>query len=73
MINWNNLEIQEEDKIKLFRSVRNRLLLESDWTQLSDSTVNKELWATYRQELRDLTNYSGNIEDVVFPENPEEV
>ena len=73
MINWNNLEIQEEDKIKLFRSVRNRLLLESDWTQLSDSTVNKELWATYRQELRDLTNYSGNIEDVVFPENPDEV
>jgi len=37
------------------RSARNELLKDSDWTQLSDSPVDKTAWATYRQELRDIT------------------
>lgn len=37
------------------RSARNELLKDSDWTQLSDSPVDKTVWATYRQALRDIT------------------
>ena len=34
------------------RTERNRLLSESDWTQLPDATVDRTAWTTYRQELR---------------------
>ena len=35
---------------------RAKLLSDSDWTQLPDvPTATKELWATYRQALRDIT------------------
>jgi hypothetical protein len=37
------------------RQQRNRLLSESDWTQLADSPADKDKWAVYRQELRDIT------------------
>jgi hypothetical protein len=37
------------------RQQRNRLLAESDWTQLADSPADKDKWAVYRQELRDIT------------------
>ena len=37
------------------RQQRNRLLSESDWTQLADSPADKYKWAVYRQELRDIT------------------
>jgi len=39
------------------RKTRNQLLLESDWTQASDSPLTdskKTEWATYRQSLRDV-------------------
>jgi len=39
------------------RSVRNKLLAESDWTQVPDSPLTEEQrgeWRTYRQELRNL-------------------
>ena len=32
---------------------RDRLLAESDWTQLPDSSADRQAWATYRQALRD--------------------
>ncbi len=39
------------------RAKRNKLLTESDWTQLGDvPKETKELWESYRQELRDVTN-----------------
>jgi hypothetical protein len=38
------------------REQRNQLLQESDWTQLPDVPLStKESWATYRQQLRDVT------------------
>lgn len=40
--------------INSLRQWRNERLRESDWTQLPDSPVDKQAWATYRQELRDL-------------------
>lgn len=43
------------------RLSRNTLLDESDWTQMNDSpldTAGKTAWATYRQELRDLSDHA---------------
>jgi hypothetical protein len=40
------------------RTQRNKLLADSDWTQLPDSPlsiIDKADWSTYRQQLRDVT------------------
>ena len=64
------------DFFPLIRNKRNELLKESDWTQVNDSPLpdsKKAEWATYRQELRDLTTTYSNavdIEEVVFPTKP---
>lgn len=52
------------NKINEVRSQRNQKLSESDWTQLTDSPVDKTAWATYRQSLRDLPA------NIVDPFNP---
>jgi hypothetical protein len=55
------------EEIKL---VRNEMLLECDWTQLSDiPTETKELWQPYRQSLRDITSQS-NPFNIVWPDKP---
>lgn len=51
------------------RQERNRLLAESDWTQLPDATANKEAWQEYRQALRDITE-GGNPLNVAWPAAP---
>ena len=54
------------------RQNRNRLLQESDWTQIPDCTVtDKTAWATYRTELRDITTQSGFPTSVVYPTRPD--
>jgi len=52
------------------REIRNNLLLRSDWTQLPDSQVDKQSWASYRQSLRNITNQSGFPENVTWPTRP---
>ena len=55
------------------RTKRNKLLSDSDWTQVLDSPLSieqKQAWATYRQELRDITTQSGFPVDVVYPTKP---
>lgn len=52
------------------RVSRNALLLESDWTQLSDSPVDKAIWSTYRQALRDIPQQDGFPENIVWPDKP---
>lgn len=50
----------EEDfnsAISSLREWRNQRLKESDWTQVADAPVDKEAWAIYRQELRDLPEH----------------
>jgi hypothetical protein len=57
------------------RAQRNALLTACDWTQLSDSPLSdktKALWATYRQELRDVPEQDGFPDEVTWPEEPEE-
>ena len=59
-----------ENQWEEIRLIRNELLKESDWTQLSDvSQTIKDLWIVYRQELRNITNQENpfNIEWPVKP------
>ena len=59
-----------EDKWEEVRILRNELLLECDWTQLADiPTETKELWQTYRQELRNITSQT-NPFSIVWPVKP---
>jgi hypothetical protein len=54
------------------RYKRNALLAETDFHGMSDRTMSAEM-ATYRQELRDLTNGLTTVEQVnavVFPTKP---
>lgn len=52
------------------RAERNQLLAQSDWTQLPDATVDKEKWAAYRQQLKDVTKQSGFPFNVAWPAKP---
>lgn len=59
-----------EQKWEQIRQWRNAELLASDWTQLLDSIVDKEIWAEYRQALRDLPAQGGQADDAVLPTKP---
>lgn len=54
------------------KAQRDQLLIQSDWTTLSDATPkpNKEAWLTYRQTLRDITTTYPSPEAVIWPTNP---
>lgn len=53
------------------RSKRNRLLAETDWTQAADvPQATKDLWAPYRQALRDVPQQSGFPTEIVWPVKP---
>jgi hypothetical protein len=54
------------------RVERNQKLIESDWTQVDDSPVDKAAWATYRQALRDLPANTPDINNVTWPTEPGE-
>jgi len=64
------IEQRLEDKWFEIREIRNQLLMECDWTQLSDiSTEIKNLWSNYRQDLRDITNQT-NPFNITWPVKP---
>lgn len=52
------------------RNSRDTMLSDSDWTQLSDSPVDKALWATYRQALRDVSKQAGFPWKIEWPIKP---
>lgn len=56
--------------LNILRTERNKKLRETDYMALSDQTMSVEM-ATYRQELRDITNTYSSIADVVWPTKPE--
>jgi hypothetical protein len=69
---WENpKQLTLEDITVLSRVRRNNLLLASDWTQVADAPVDKAAWATYRQELRDISTQEGFPWAVVWPTQPE--
>ena len=62
-------ESKKEGKWISIRQERNDRLFESDWTQLNDSPVDKQVWATYRQQLRDITTQTDPF-NIDWPEKP---
>ena len=60
----------DNNAAKLIREERNKLLSETDWTQLGDAPVNATPWAIYRQELRDITSQPGFPHNVTWPTKP---
>ena len=53
------------------RADRSNKLADCDWTQVDDSPVDKAVWATYRQALRDITTQTGFPWAVNWPPQPE--
>ena len=62
-----NTELESE-----VRSIRNRLLHDSDFTQMHDAPawVDVNAWVHYRQALRDVPQQSGFPSSVVWPTKP---
>lgn len=53
-----------------YRNWREKELKNTDWTQLPDASVNKSIWASYRQELRDLPT-AQDFPNTELPSRPE--
>lgn len=70
--NWIFTENQDTKEMYMrgLRNERNNRLVESDWTQLADAPVDREVWTVYRQALRDLPNSTVNPASPVWPEKP---
>lgn len=55
---------------EVIRRERDYLITQSDWTQLLDSPVDRDAWAIYRQELRDIPQQEGFPGEVEWPTAP---
>ena len=56
-INAKIAELEAAEPMKLLREERNKLIAETDWTQLKDidlDIIRERNWKNYRQALRDL-------------------
>ncbi len=81
-LNAKLIELKKNEPFKLLREERNRLIAETDWTQLKDITldsIREKNWKEYRQALRDLPAKSnpkldsfGNLDmsSVTWPDKP---
>ena len=63
-------EVPTEYLLERMRLHRDRLLAESDWTQLPDAPVDRNNWANYRQALRDFPATWVPSPTVTFPDKP---
>ena len=76
--NARNQEIAEwnagalDRALDILRRKRNDFLIQTDWMANSDVTMSSEM-ATYRQELRDLTNGLTTVEQVEAVKFPEKL
>jgi hypothetical protein len=61
---------KDTEQAKSIRTDRTKRLVDSDWTQLADAPVDKEVWATYRTALRNITKADGFPWTMVWPEQP---
>ena len=77
--NWSGVTwvFDSEAFMEIVREARNTALSLCDWTQIPDASLTTEQkaeWATYRQQLRDITdNLTGSettIEDAPWPSAP---
>ena len=58
---------KDVEQAKSVRTTRDEKLKDSDWTQIADAPVDKKIWATYRQALRDVPTQSGFPWEVTWP------
>lgn len=65
--------IPDEWLFERLRICRDKLLRDSDWTQVADAPVDQQAWATYRQQLRDFPNNWIPSEIVDLPSEPSEM
>jgi hypothetical protein len=61
---------KDAEQAQAVRAERTKRLVASDWTQVLDSPVDKAAWATYRQDLRDITAQTGFPWEVTWPDAP---
>jgi len=61
---------KDAEQAKSIRATRSQKLADSDWTQVADAPVDKAVWATYRQALRDVTAQSGFPWTITWPDAP---
>jgi len=62
--------IPNEWLLERLRIQRDALLVSSDWTQVADAPVDKQAWASYRQQLRDFPSTWVPSETADFPDPP---
>jgi hypothetical protein len=62
--------IKDAEQASAVRKSRGDKLADSDWTQVADAPVDKAVWATYRQALRDITTQSGFPWTITWPDAP---
>ncbi len=61
---------KDAEQAKNIRSDRDKRLSDTDWTQVADAPVDKAVWATYRQALRDVPAQAGFPYDITWPAKP---
>lgn len=66
----NDAEVSDDVFLTRLRHWRNTELARTDYTQLTDSTVDKAAWATYRQALRDLPASNTDPRQIELPIEP---
>lgn len=64
-------ELEAAEPMRLLRAERNQRLANTDWWASSDLTMT-EAQTSYRQALRDITDTYTSLDDVVWPEVPNE-
>jgi len=62
---------KDAEQAKAMRDQRGEKLKDSDWTQVADAPVDKAVWATYRQALRDVTTQTGFPWTITWPDEPQ--
>jgi hypothetical protein len=62
--------MKDAEQAKSVRQTRDTKLADTDWTQVADAPVDKAVWATYRQALRDITTQEGFPWTVTYPDKP---
>ena len=62
---------KDADQAASVRADRNARLAACDWTQVADAPVDKAVWATYRQSLRDISSQSGFPWEITWPDAPQ--
>ena len=71
LVTYDEATVITEAKLMDLRAERNQRLANTDWWASSDLTMTAEQTA-YRQALRDITDTYTSLDDVVWPEVPNE-